>query len=170
MIPATLTLGDTWTFRVSISDFPPAEGRSVVCQFAGPSPFAISATADGDGWVFRREHDAPGPPSDGRYNAVIRSTSETGNVTSRMGKTVKILPDPALFAATDARSAAERMLENVEAALTSLLSGTKASVSFGDQSFTQADAEKLMKIRDRLRTEVAQAAGGRRKTIKVRFG
>jgi hypothetical protein len=165
MIPASLTLGDTWTFSLILADFAPLSGRSVRCHFAGPTPFTIEATADGSEWSFRREHDAEDPPTPGNYAAVVRSTNENGDISTQYTQYVEIRPDPAAAVATDARTGAQKMLAAVETALESLLAGTKASVSIGDQSYTQADAEKLMNLRDRLRNEVSRLTGKSRKIL-----
>lgn len=54
-------------------------------------------------------------------------------------------------------------------AIKKLLSKTQSSVSFGDQSFSLMDVEKLMKVRDRLRSHLASLRGRNRRTIKVHF-
>jgi hypothetical protein len=65
------------------------------------------------------------------------------------------------------------MLTACEESLTKLLAKTNQSVSFGDQSFTQVDADKLMRIRNQLRGEVIalenKISGAKRRTIKLHF-
>ena len=66
------------------------------------------------------------------------------------------------------------MLSACSASITKLLGKTSQSVSFGDQSYTLADVEKLMRVRDRLRTEEQSlesklAGGTARRTIKINF-
>lgn len=68
----------------------------------------------------------------------------------------------------------QAMLTAVSASITSLLGKTNQSVSFGDQTYTLADVEKLMRVRDRLRVEErsiesALAGGTPRRTIKIGF-
>lgn len=65
------------------------------------------------------------------------------------------------------------MLTACSASITTLLGKTRASVSFGDQSYTLADVEKLMRIRDGLRQEErtleSAIQGTPRRTIKIHF-
>ena len=68
----------------------------------------------------------------------------------------------------------QEMLAACSASITKLLGKTSQSVSFGDQSYTLADVEKLMRVRDRLRQEErsleSQLSGGTpRRTIKINF-
>jgi hypothetical protein len=67
----------------------------------------------------------------------------------------------------------QAMLSACNASITNLLGKTRQSVSFGDQTYSLADVEKLMRVRDRLRQEErsleSQLFGTRRRTIKVSF-
>lgn len=66
------------------------------------------------------------------------------------------------------------MLMACSASITKLLGKTNQSVSFGDQTYSLVDVEKLMKVRDRLRTEERYwesilAGNPKRRTIKINF-
>lgn len=66
------------------------------------------------------------------------------------------------------------MLAAVNASILKLLGKTSQSVSFGDQTYTLADVEKLMRVRDKLRQEEstleARVMGcAKRRTIKIHF-
>lgn len=66
------------------------------------------------------------------------------------------------------------MLAACSASITKLLGKTNQSVSFGDQTYSLVDVEKLMKVRDRLREEERSlesklAGGTKRRTIKIHF-
>jgi uncharacterized protein YfdQ (DUF2303 family) len=65
------------------------------------------------------------------------------------------------------------MLAAVNASILRLSSKTSQSVSFGDQSYTLTDIEKLMRVRDRFREEEAILEGRifntPRRTIKIHF-
>ncbi len=68
----------------------------------------------------------------------------------------------------------QAMLAACSSSITSLLGKTSQSVSFGDQSYTLADVEKLMRLRDKLREEERAlesliAGGTKRRTIKIHF-
>lgn len=168
MLPARLTLGDTWRFSLVLAEYPTDSGADVVALFSGATPFAIEATPDNGRWQFARSADAANPPTPGPYRLSIRATLGEVAMTLHEAK-VEIIADPAANEATDPRSALRRMLDACEEALAALLLGTKSSVSFGDQSYTQADAEKLMNIRDRLRAEVLKTEGRAVRRIRVSF-
>jgi len=65
------------------------------------------------------------------------------------------------------------MIAAANVAITSLMGKTKQSVSFGDQSFSIVDVEKLLRVRDLLRNEeqaIERRVHGRpRRTIKIHF-
>ena len=68
----------------------------------------------------------------------------------------------------------QAMLAACSASITKLLGKTNQSVSFGDQTYTLADVEKLMRIRDKLRQEERSiesilSGGTKRRTIKIGF-
>ena len=68
----------------------------------------------------------------------------------------------------------QAMLAACSASVTKLLGKTNQSVSFGDQTYTLADVEKLMRLRDKLRFEertLESAISGfpARRTIKIGF-
>ncbi len=68
----------------------------------------------------------------------------------------------------------QAMLTACSASITKLLGKTNQSVSFGDQTYTLADVEKLMRLRDKLRQEERSlesilAGGAPRRTIKIHF-
>jgi hypothetical protein len=68
----------------------------------------------------------------------------------------------------------QAMLAACSASITKLLGKTNQSVSFGDQTYTLADVEKLMRIRDKLRQEERSiesvlSGGIKRRTIKINF-
>lgn len=67
------------------------------------------------------------------------------------------------------------MLTAVSESITKLLGKTNQSVSFGDQTYSLADVEKLMRIRSQLRDEETAlesqlvVGGTKRRTIKITF-
>lgn len=68
----------------------------------------------------------------------------------------------------------QAMLATCNASITKLLGKTNQSVSFGDQTYTLTDVEKLMRIRDKLRQEERSlesilSGGTKRRTIKINF-
>lgn len=67
----------------------------------------------------------------------------------------------------------QAQLAAVNESISILLGKTNHSVSFGDQSYTLVDVDKLLRIRNSLRSEEsaleATLIGGPRRTIKISF-
>ncbi len=74
---------------------------------------------------------------------------------------------------TDRLAETQAQLAACNASITSLLGKTRQSVSFGDQTYSIVDIEKLMRVRDRLRQDEkvleSQIYGTPRRTIKIHF-
>lgn len=68
----------------------------------------------------------------------------------------------------------QAMLTACSAEITKLLGKTSQSVSFGDQTYSLVDVEKLMRVRNLLRQEESSlesrlSGGTQRRTIKISF-
>lgn len=63
----------------------------------------------------------------------------------------------------------EEQIAACNVAIKKLLGKTNQTVSIGDQSFSLVDVEKLMRVRDHLRNQLASLQGTARRTIKVHF-
>ena len=65
------------------------------------------------------------------------------------------------------------MISAANASILKLLGKTNQSVSFGDQTYSLADIEKLKRVRDQLRSEEkgleSAIEGTPRRTIKIQF-
>lgn len=65
------------------------------------------------------------------------------------------------------------MIAAANASILKLLGKTNQSVSFGDQTYSLADVERLKRVRDEFRAEertlANTIAGTARRTIKIRF-
>lgn len=172
-IPEALRAGDTWKWRTTSADYPAGDGWSLLTMFRGPSAIDQSGVADGDGWITTVPADSTKIP-EGRYSWTSRAAL-SGEIFTVGSGVLDVLPDLSSVAGVcyDGRSAAERQLAACEAALEILLSKTKESVTFGDQSYTNTDIEKLMAARDRLRSEVDRekrnANGGQGRRVLVQF-
>lgn len=172
-IPATLRAGDTWQWTTACADYSSADGWKLTTSFRGASSLDVEGDADAGGWESTAAAEDTAELTPGRY-AWIERISKDGAVFTVGSGALEILPDlGATEAGHDARSDAEKQLAAAETALTSLLSKQHASVSFGDQSYTLQDIEKLMRVRDALKVRVeaekAAANGSKRRTIKVYF-
>ncbi|MCB1133920.1 MAG: hypothetical protein KDN05_22570 [Verrucomicrobiae bacterium] len=173
-IPATLRAGDTWKWTSSVADYPAGDGWLLTTNFRGTDSLDVTGEADGDGWTSTAAAAATAALTAGRYSWISRVTKDSETYTIASG-VVEILPDLAEAAEPfDGRTDAEKQLAAAETALTALLSKQHTSVSFGDQSFTIQDIEKLKRVRDQLREQVAaekrKTNGGKGRRILVEFG
>ena len=172
-IPQTFRAGDSWQWSAAYSEYPAGEGWVLTTSFRGSSSLDVVGAADGDGWENSAAATATALIAPGRYSWISRVALDDKVFTVASG-VIEILPDlAAVEESHDPRSTAEIQLDAAESSLSALLTKRHASVSFGDQSFTLQDIEKLKRVRDELRTQVAlekAAANGRpRRTIKVTF-
>lgn len=172
-IPATLRAGDTWKWRDSYGDYDAADGWTLTTYFRGTSTLDVTGTADGSGWVSTAAAASTGALVAGRYSWVSQ-VSKDGEVFTVDSGILDVLPSISAQAeGYDGRSTAEKQLAAAETALESLLTKTRASVTFGDQSYTLVDVEKLVRVRDQLRQRVdnekAAANGTRGRRILTRF-
>ena len=173
-IPATLRAGDTWKWATSHGEYPAGDGWDLTTLFRGAVPLDVEGTADGDSWISTASAASTAQLSAGTYSWVARVSKDGESYTIGSG-VVDVLPDlSAVGHDYDARTDAEKQLAASEAAITSLLSKTRTSVSFGDQSYTLQDIEKIKRVRDQLREQVAsekrKANGGKGRRILVEFG
>ena len=172
-IPEKLRAGDTWKWRSAAADYPASDGWSLVTMFRGPESIDQAGVADGDGWITTVPATATKVGA-GRYSWTSRASKDDEVFTVASG-VLEVLPDLTFVEGMDydGRSSAEKQLAACEAALEGLLTQTKSTVTFGDQSYTNADVEKLMNIRDRLREEVAiekrKANGGQGRRVLIQF-
>lgn len=172
-IPYKLRAGDTWQWSAAFADYPAGDGWILTTSFRGTSALDVIGEQDGDGWTNTAPAADTADLAAGKYVWITRVALDAEVFTVAKG-TLEILADlAAAEAGFDGRTIAEIQLDTAETAFTALLSKKNSSVSFGDQSFTLQDIEKLKRIRDELRTQVANeklAANGRpRRTIKISF-
>jgi len=170
-LPAQLVTGDTWKWSQSLCDYSPNQGWGLAYSFRGGSQLDVTGTPNGSGgWDFTVSAGDTAALVPGQYAWQARVeldgetyTAASGVITLKAGLASVTTP-------FDTRTSAEKQLAAVESALESLLSKQNASVSFGDQSYSLQDVEKLMNVRDRLRTQVAAENGNSRpKQILVTF-
>lgn len=173
-IPESLRAGDTWKWATSHSDYPSGDGWELATAFRGADSLDVDGVAGGGGWISTGAAADTADLTAGRYSWVSRVTKDGETFTIGSG-TLDVLPD--LTAAADpfdGRSHAEKQLDAAEVALLALVGKQHASVSFGDQSYTLQDVEKLKRVRDQLREQVAsekrKANGGKGRRILVEFG
>jgi hypothetical protein len=172
-IPQSFRAGDTWKWQTTHADYSAADDWTLTTSFRGPSSLDVVAEAADGAWLTTAAATATDSVEAGNYlwqSRVSKAgevfTIATGNVT-----VLQALADVGI--GVDVRTSAERQLDLCEAAIESLISKTNASASFGDQSYSLVDIEKLYRIRASLRNEVAalrgNANGGAGRRILVKF-
>jgi hypothetical protein len=173
MLPQKFTAGDTWKWQASHPSFPASNDWQLAVHFRGPGMLDVSGTPAGDEFSFVATATATAALKAGNYQWVAVATQGEERHSIDGGF---ITIAPSLAAVTDPhdpRSAAARQLAAVELTIEGLLSKQHAAATFGDQSYTLQDVEKLFRIRDRLREQVraenAAANGGKGRRILVEF-
>lgn len=172
-VPSSLRAGDTWVWTSSYADYPAGDGWVLVTSFRGSSILNVTSTAEGNSWTSTAAASSTAALAAGRYSWFSRVTLDGVSHTVASG-VLDVLPNLAAeVAGYDGRTNAEKQLAAAETALTALLGKQNASVSIGDQSFTLQDIEKLIRVRDMLRQQVANekaaANGTPRRTVKIHF-
>lgn len=172
-VPVELRAGDTWKWLSAFGDYPAGDGWQLATTFIGAQKLEVTATASNDAFLSIAASTDTSALTAGTYRWVSRVSKDGESYTVDSG-TLEVLPDLAAEnAGYDGRTNAEKQLAAAETALTNLLSKSHMTVNFGDQSFTLVDIEKLYRIRDHLRQQVAtekaraNGKGGRR--VLVRF-
>ncbi|MCW1921308.1 hypothetical protein OKA05_02015 [Luteolibacter arcticus] len=173
-IPDQLRAGDTWKWRTSSADYSAADGWVLTTAFRGTESLDVEGVADGGGWISTGAAADTADLPAGRYSWISRASKDGETYTVGSG-VVEVLPDlTASEEPYDGRTDAEKQLAAVETCLTTLLSKQHSSSSFGDQSYTLQDIEKLKRIRDQLRSQVAAekraSNGGKGRRILIEFG
>lgn len=153
--PVRVTSGDTWTWLVSLDDYPASAGWVLAyAMVSATAQIAITATAEGDSHrvtvaATTTDDYAPGAYS---WQSYVSRSGQRFTVASGT-----LIVDPNLAAATagyDTRSAAAKTLAAIETYLTTG-DPVAASVRFQDRELRHHDILDLLKARDLLRAEVA---------------
>jgi hypothetical protein len=161
--------GDTLDFQVSVPDYPPSAGWTLVYRltprFTSPAqaPIEINASANADGTY--QVQASPATTASwvaGAYGWTRWATKGGGAAVQTLASSddqgeLQVLANPRTSAAgADSRSHAKKMLELIEAALEAFAPGsTVKSYAIGTRTLTKADMPELLVLRDRYRNEVA---------------
>lgn len=107
----------------------------------------------------------------GLYNYVLSVEDADSNKATIASGTLTVLADPAN---SDARTHAQRVLENIEAVIENRATKDQQSYSIAGRSLTRMSVDELIKWREHYRQEVSreratQAGGSSRKVFLARF-
>jgi hypothetical protein len=172
-VPRSFRAGDTWKWQTSHAEYSEADGWVLTTSFRGPSSLDVEAVGADGVWTTTAAATDTTELAAGNYLWQSRVALDDEVFTIASG-TVEVLAGLAELAAdADVRTSAERQLALCEVAIESLITKTNSSASFGDQSYTLVDIDKLYRIRAQLRNEVAaqrgNANGGAGRRILVKF-
>lgn len=169
-IPQSLRAGDTWKWFAGHLLHVPVDGWTITTALRGPSALDIIAADDGSYWASVVPAAITATILPGIYHWQARAEKDGEAYTIATG-TLEVLPEIiSQEAGYDGRTTAARQLAVCETAIEGLLSKQHASASFGDQSYSLMDIEKLFRIRDQLRLEVHhEGRGARGRKVLVQF-
>ncbi len=150
--PELIEQGGTYLFTESFSEFPNTQWTAqYLLQIPGSAPYSTNATntTNGTDFLFTLSPVIEVP---GRYFFAIYTTERASGqrATAKTG-VLNVLPD---LSQTQAATTAQTMLDNVNAAITSLTSGGFQSVSVNNVSYTRYQVTELIALRTRLQAEV----------------
>lgn len=153
--PRYLTAGDTWTWKITLSDYPAGDGWTLTYAVASSSALiTITSSADGDDHLVEVAAATTADYSAGDYEWQSYATSGAERYSISQGKlTVR----PNLAAASsgyDTRSAAKKALDAVEAYLTTG-SPEAASIQVEGRALKYWPILDLHTLRGKLKAEVA---------------
>lgn len=177
--PASIRAGDTLAWRRTLPDYPAGDGWELSYRLIGPAArIDIVASADGDDHLVQvpAVTTAAYPPGDYTWLAYV--TRSADRYTIGQGAT-RVLPDLAAAAGPqDGRSAAQKALDDLRAAMVQWLatSGHVQDYTIAGRSMRFASAAEIQQrialaerevARESAALGLAAAAGPRR--IAVRF-
>ena len=180
--PNTLTRGDSSTWYVSDTEYPPADSWVMVYYLVSPNSTRVSWTGftnNGDGsWLVTLVKADTQNLKAGLWNWQRVATKAAEQVTRDSGS-ITVLEGFASAGATaspfvDGRTFARQALDEVESAILSRASSGQTSMSFNGRSVSWSSMAELYQLRSDLRAEVkgeelgANAGLGRQ--IRVRYG
>jgi hypothetical protein len=177
-IPSEIFAGDTFKWKVSLSDFPASSGWTLKYVFTngtdGEGPF--SATADGDDHQMTVSAATTSAWTAGAYTFVAYVEAGSDRVTIDEGA-ITVKADRSAGAAYDGRTHARTTLDAVEAVIENRATLDQMKYSIAGRSLDRMPVDDLLKFRAEYRKEVAQelredrikAGLGVNSKIRVRF-
>ena len=150
--PARVRAGDTVTWRKSLPDYPATSGWTLYYRaINATAKIDITAAADGADHLVSEIPTTTDGWTAGDYTLLAWVSDGTDRVTLPSAR-ITIDPDLAAVAAAgyDARSAAKKMLDAIDAALTSLSTGERLAVVEAEVAGRRLkyDFNGLMKLRN----------------------
>lgn len=146
-------VADTVVIQETFSDFPStAYSVTLYLNLNGTAATNAAGTGSGTTWTFTLSNTVTTALTAGLYDYVFRATKTADNTTTT-AKTGQLTFIPNL-AVTTAKSAAEILLDSLNATILTLSASGNSSVSFNGQSFAKRDLHQLMEMRRELEAQV----------------
>lgn len=170
-VPQTLSAGDTLNLSLGFSGYPATTHTlQFVLSTPGKAALSASGTADGDNFTLTLAGADTVKLTAGRWQWAAYVTSDGQRQLVETG-TITITPN---LAGAQGLSFAAQALENLEAAILKLTTGTNDSVSINGQTFQKRNLKEYLENRDKLREEVNREAAlatgrGQSRNILTRF-
>lgn len=174
--PTRLVAGDTLKFKIALADYLASDSWVLTYTLVKASTrITFTATADGTDHLVTVDAATTAAYAVGTYDWRAQ-VSKAGEVfTVRTGR-IEVVS--AFASATDARTHARKVLENIEAVLESRASSAVAEYQIAGRMLKNIPISELLTLRDKYRGEVARedaasdiARGlGDRRRVYVRFG
>jgi hypothetical protein len=145
--PSPLIAGDTWTWRRTLGDHPPADGWTLKYQLsidADEVALTITAEADGSSYLITVAASATTGLDPGTYRwreFVERGAEEGGSEDEEERYT--LASGTLEVRAVTHESTAARMVRLITAAIEALVTGGKKQVAINSRSFTRNDLPEL---------------------------
>lgn len=174
--PTRLVAGDTLKFKITLGDYPANESWVLTYTLVKASTrITFDATANGTDHLVTVAAATTAAYAVGDYDWRAQASKAGEVFTVRTGR-IEIVS--AFSAATDARTHARTVLENIEAVLESRASSAVAEYEIAGRRLKNIPIGELLQLRDKYRGEVARedaasdiARGlGDRRRVYVRFG
>jgi hypothetical protein len=174
--PTRINAGDTARWLKSLADYPASAGWALAYTLVSAAQrYTFSGTASGDDFLVNVAASTTTGWAAGSY-AWRAQVSRAGEVYTVAEGQVEVAP--AFGAAVDARSAARRGLDAINAVLENRATAGVAEVTIGGRAVKHIPLPELLALRDRYRIDVAREEAAARSAaglapagrVAVRFG
>lgn len=157
--PSSIRAGDSVTWKRELPNYPASAGWSLAYRLvprAGGTPYDIPTTADGDDFVVALSSSDTSAWSAGDYSLVEVVTRTTERVTLQI-LPCAVLPDLLTAIGMDERSAAQKIVEAIDAWLSGK-AGWAGEKTIGDRTIKSYPLPDLMQLRSFYAQQAASEA------------
>jgi len=169
-VPALLTAGDSWRWRVAdLADYPQSEGWALKYRLNGVNTLDLTPTFQTSGddaghWLVAVAATTTTPLEAGRYRlaAWVEGSGAYAGRSEPIGDTVvELKPDPRTAEPGDLQTHAERTLAVIEAALEGRLTSDIESYQVAGRAINKIPIAELTKLHGQYAAKVRRERGKR---------